>query len=101
MKKEVNPVIIGVVIAVVLVAVGFFGFRMMQPAPYTPSPGVAASDSPGDSAAQPLSPGEQAYQQSLNAGGATPGVPAAAPAAGADSGSPATGEQGQAHVAPD
>ena len=104
MKKEVSPILIAAAVVIVLALVGYFGYRTMQPAPYTPSPGVASGDAPGTSAAsqnQPMAPGERAYQQSLNAGGDTPGVPAGSAAPGADSGSPATGPQGQVHVAPD
>lgn len=104
MKTDVNPIIIGVVLVAVLAAVGYFGVRAMQPASYTPSPGVTSNDgsAPGTTEGIPaLSPGEKAYQDSLRTGGLTPGIPDAPAAASADSGSPIAGPQGQIHVAPD
>lgn len=82
MKREISPVAIAAILVVALIAIGLYGYRAMQPAPYTPSPGVTADggDAPGalataGSQGQPLSPGEQAYEQSLKGGGSTPGVP--------------------------
>lgn len=41
MKKEINPAIfIGIAVVVVIGAV-IMGFRMLQPAPYAPSPGAS------------------------------------------------------------
>jgi hypothetical protein len=47
MKKEVHPVVIGVVIVVVVVGLGFFLSRAMKPAYYLPSPGVAGRPATG------------------------------------------------------
>jgi len=102
-KKDLHPGIVAVIVVVVLVLVGWFGFQRMKPAAYDPSPGVGAGIVESENAAasvQPAgnSPGEQAYQQSLQGGGSVPGFPqgGAAPQPG---GTIPAG--GSVHVAPD
>ena len=80
MKKEINPIaLVGIIVAAVIVLV-VFGYKMLQPAPYTPSPGspgavgsAAIAGKPGASAAPPSS-GASAYYPSAPAG-SIPGKP--------------------------
>ena len=88
MKKELHPGIVALIVVVVLVAVGWFGYQKMKPAPYDPSPGggVGIVESENAAASVPPStgnsPGEQQYMQSMQGGGSTPGVPAGSGVAG-------------------
>jgi len=71
MKQQVSPAVIAIVIAVVVIGLGFWLYRAMQPGYYIPSPG--AGGRPGA--------GVPSYAKAPNqaAGGAhsTPAVPPA------------------------
>ena len=43
MQKQMNPAVVAGVLALAIAALGGFGYKMMQPPPYEPSPGVAGA----------------------------------------------------------
>lgn len=47
MNKQISPAVIAVVVVVLVVGLGFWFYRAMQPAPYLPSPGVAGRPATG------------------------------------------------------
>jgi hypothetical protein len=51
MKKEIHPLALVAVILVLVVGIAVFGYRSLQPAPYTPSPGAGGTG--GAMAGQP------------------------------------------------
>ncbi|MBC7528937.1 MAG: hypothetical protein H7308_15485 [Chthonomonadaceae bacterium] len=83
MKKEVNPLAIGGIVAVLVVALVFFGYRALQPAPYLPSPGSGTA-SGGSTSGEGNKPGQPSAGKSGSANatyyptappGSTPGRP--------------------------
>ena len=80
MKQEVHPGVLIGAVAVVVVLVLYFGFRMMQPAPYTPSPGVTADGQVPGAAGKSKSADQTAASGPGNSGTASP-TPAYYPAA--------------------
>ena len=46
MNKQIHPLALIGVIVVVVVLLVVFGYRALQPAPYTPSPGAAGTSGP-------------------------------------------------------
>ena len=87
MKKELHPGVVAAIIVIALVLVGWFGYQKMKPGDYVPSPGQGAGVVESETAAASVppagnTPGEQAYQQSMQGGGAVPGNPQGATVAG-------------------
>jgi len=65
MKKNISPVVIGVVAVVLVIAIIIYVFQVMKPEPYTPSPGwdrgkkaLEAGQKPGGAPGQPGQPGQ-------------------------------------------
>jgi hypothetical protein len=42
MKKEINPLVVIGIAALAVILLVFVGYRALQPAPYTPSPGAGS-----------------------------------------------------------
>ena len=77
MKTEMNPIAVIGIIAVAVIALVFFGSRMLKPAPYAPSPGSpgAPGARPGAMAA-PSPTADESAKHFTSAPGSTPGKPA-------------------------
>ncbi len=81
MNKSLSPAITAVIIVIVVALLSVWGYRMMQPAPYTPSPGVAGRPAaqvpnygtPGQSGAPAGAPSNTSPV--VPPAGATPGMP--------------------------
>ena len=81
MKKEINPLALIGIAALAVIVLIVFGYRAMQPAPYTPSPGVpgvSSGSGPAPGMTQPnqgaTTTNDNSYYPSAPAG-STPGKP--------------------------
>jgi hypothetical protein len=79
LKKELHPGVIALVVIVALALVGWYGYQKLKPGDYVPSPrmggGSAEQAAPAPEAVSASkSPGEQAYEQSMQGGGVVPGA---------------------------
>ncbi len=81
MKQEIHPIALVGAIVVLVALIAVFGYRALQPAPYTPSPGVV-----GGSGAVPGSVQKSARPSTPEASA----TPAATPAANASATNTAT-----------
>jgi len=74
MKKELSPVAMVGILVVAVIALGIFGYKMLQPAPYEPSPGAGGKPGVGASSPAPSAPDAQGRVYQMP--GASPGPPA-------------------------
>ena len=77
MKKEVGPIALIGIAALAVIVLIIFGYRAMQPAPYTPSPGV--SGAPGDDPWLKTHPKEPTMTTTAPGPDGKPYYPSAAP----------------------
>lgn len=78
MKNEIPPIALAGIIILVVVMVVAFGYRAMQPASYTPSPGISRSGGAVPGAVSVRAPGADP-SSSASTSQATPYYPAAPP----------------------
>lgn len=75
MDKQLNPIVLIVVVIVVVIGLSLWGYHALQPAPYTPSPGVG-----GTPAVSSASLSQDGGYPETNPGAPPPGaIPGSAP----------------------
>jgi hypothetical protein len=80
LKKELHPGAMALIIILAVALLGWYGYQMMKPGDYVPSPKMGAGETQTSNkepaaSRQPKSAGEQAYEESTRGGGPVPGAP--------------------------